>query len=165
MNISEHSRVWIYQANRTLNPGEVEQIQQKLNRFTSEWLAHGHELLAYSEIRYNQFIILSVDEQQAGATGCSIDKSVQFMLELEKEFNINLFDRFQLAYRDGDKIETINRENFQNLIHSGKIDAETIVFNNLVSTRKALATNWEVQMKDSWHASVFTLSNGIVKGI
>ena len=165
MNISEHSRVWIYQANRALNPGEVEQIQQKLNSFTSEWLAHGNELLAHSEIRYNQFIILSVDEQQAGATGCSIDKSVKFMLELEKEFNINLFDRFQLAYRNGDKIETINRENFQILIDTAKIDAETIVFNNLVSTRKSLETNWEIPIKDSWHASVFTLSNGIVNSL
>ena len=165
MNISEHSRVWIYQADRALNPDEVEQVQQKLNRFTSQWLAHGHELLAYSEIRYNQFIILSVDEQQAGATGCSIDKSVKLMLELEKEYNINLFDRFQLAYRDGDKIETINREDFQNLIHAGKIGAETIVFNNLVSTRKALETNWEIQMKDSWHASVFTLNADVAKSL
>ena len=162
MNISEHSRVWIYQANRVLNSTEVEAIQQKLDSFTSQWLAHGNELLAKSEIRYNQFIILSVDEQQAGATGCSVDQSVKLMLQLEREFNINLFDRFQLAYRDGDKIETINREEFQKLIGTGEIDGETIVFNNLVSTRKALETNWEIPLKDSWHAQIFPIPSSLI---
>jgi hypothetical protein len=160
MNISEHSRVWIYQANRPLTSQEVEQIQQKLDGFTSQWLAHGHELLAVAEVRYNQFIILSVDEQQAGATGCSIDKSVKLMLELEKQFNINLFDRFQLAYRDGENINTCNRAEFEELLRTGSVNSETIVFNNLISTRKALETNWQIPMKNSWHAQVFgTLIN------
>ena len=158
MNISENSRVWIYQANRVLASGEADLIQEKLNSFTAQWLAHGHELLATAEIRYNQFIILSVDEQQTGATGCSIDKSVKLMLELEKQFNINLFDRFQLAYRDGEKISTCNRDDFQDLLDSGKVKPDTIVFNNLVSTRKGLDTTWEIPLKDSWHARVFTLS-------
>lgn len=158
MNISEHSRVWIYQANRVLNNTETEAIQQKLDSFTSQWLAHGNELSAAGEIRYNQFIILSVDEQQAGATGCSIDQSVKLMLQLEREFNINLFDRFQLAYRDGEDIKTCNREEFQSLLRSGHINPDTVVFNNLVSTRKALETNWEIPMKDSWHVNIFSLN-------
>ena len=158
MNISEHSRVWVYQANRVLNSSETEAIQQRLDSFTGQWLAHGNELLAKGEIRYNQFIILSVDEQQAGATGCSIDQSVKLMLELEREFNINLFDRFQLAYRDGEAIKTSNRQDFESLIRSGAINPDTIVFNNLVSTRKALETNWEIPMKDSWHANIFSFN-------
>ena len=158
MNISEHSRIWIYQANRVLSPAETEQIQSKLDTFTGQWLAHGHELAAHGEVRYNQFIILAVDEQQAGATGCSIDSSVRLMLELEKQFNINLFDRFQLAYRDGEQIRTCNRDEFQKLIDEGRIHGDTIVFNNLVSTRKALETNWEIPMRDSWHANLFTLT-------
>ena len=67
MKISENSRVWIYQSDRILSSEEVKQIQEKLDGFTSQWLAHGHELLALAEIRYNQFIIISVDEQQVGA--------------------------------------------------------------------------------------------------
>lgn len=155
MKISENSRVWIYQADRILNQQEVELIQTQLDGFTSQWLAHGHELLAYSEIRYNQFIILYVDEVQAGATGCSIDKSVQLMLSLEKQFNINLFDRFRIAYRDAQEIRTCNRGEFESMIKEGQITGNTIVFNNLVSTKKALDSNWEVPVKDSWHAQVF----------
>lgn len=159
MNISEHSRVWIYQADRVLTAQEMLTIQQKLDAFTAQWLAHGHQLLALGEIRYDQFIILSVDEQQAGATGCSIDKSVKLMLELEIEFKINLFDRFIIAYRDGEEIKTCNRSEFESLMRTGEVNPDTLVFNNLISTRRALETNWEVPMKNSWHAQVFSFDH------
>ncbi|HYK75380.1 MAG TPA: ABC transporter ATPase [Daejeonella sp.] len=156
MNISEHSRVWIYQSNRVLTPVEEQQIQQKLDDFTAQWQAHGHQLLAKGEIRHQRFVILSVDEQQAGATGCSIDKSVKLMKELEEQFNIDLFDRFQIAYRDGEHIRSCNRQEFEDLLRSGQIHPDTtIVFNNMVATRKELHSNWEVPMKNSWHSRVF----------
>jgi hypothetical protein len=157
MNISEQSRVWIYQADRILNPQEAKLIQQKLNNFTSQWLAHGQELSAMGEIRYNQFIILSVDEQQVGATGCSIDKSVKVMKEIEQEFSINLFDRFIIAYREGNDIKTCSRKEFEELLSLGQITSETVVFNNMVSSRKELIDKWEIPMKSSWHAQVFNI--------
>ena len=161
MKISENSRVWIYQSDRILSPEEVKQIQEKLDGFTSQWLAHGHELLALAEIRYNQFIIISVDEQQVGATGCSIDKSVNLMKQIEQELNINLFNRFALAYRDREGIQTVNRNDFEKLIETRIITPETIVFNNLVTTRKELATNWEVAFSNSWHAQIFGLHSNV----
>ena len=161
MKISENSRVWIYQSDRILSPEEVKQIQEKLDGFTSQWLAHGHELLALAEIRYNQFIIISVDEQQVGATGCSIDKSVNLMKQIEQDLNINLFNRFALAYRDREGIQTVNRNDFEKLIETKIITPETIVFNNLVTTRKELATNWEVAFRNSWHAQIFGLHSNV----
>lgn len=155
MHISENSRVWIYQSDRVLNPEEEQRIQQKLDDFTSQWQAHGHDLAAHGEIRHNQFIILSVDEQVAGATGCSIDKSVYLMKEIEQEFNIDLFDRFRIAYRDGGNVINCSREEFEDLLGKGVLNSDTIVFNNMVSNRKDLATSWEVPMKDSWHGQVF----------
>ena len=155
MTISEDSRIWIYQSSSVFNEAEVTHIQQKLNEFTSQWLAHGNKLAALGEVRFNQFIILSVDEMQAGATGCSIDKSVKLIQEIEQELSVNLFDRFRVAYRDGDKIISCNRQEFEDLIKTGKVTEQTMVFNNLISTRKELETNWQVPMKSSWHSQVF----------
>ena len=155
MNFSENSKVWIYQSNRELAAAEVGQITQILNDFTTGWTAHNNQLKATAEIRYNRFIILVVDETQAGASGCSIDKSVNLMKTLEQEFNINLFDRFNIAYRDGDAIKSVGRFEFEELIKQGKVDTGTIVFNNLVPTLKDLATQWEVPFKNSWHKQVF----------
>lgn len=155
MEFSSHSRVWIYQADRKLSDTEVQQIQIAMDNFTRSWTAHNNQLLAKAEIRYNRFLILFVDESQAGASGCSIDKSVNFMKQVEEHFGINLFDRFNLAYRDGEEVISLPRHQFEDLIKQGKITKETIVYNNLAQTLTELQTKWEVPFKDSWHIQLF----------
>ena len=155
MEFSSQSRVWVYQSDRKLTADEVVQIQMHLDNFTRSWTAHNNQLKAKAEIRYNRFLVLIVDETQAGASGCSIDKSVNFMKQLEQEFGINLFDRFNLAYRDGQEIISVPRHQFEELLKSGKINTETIVFNNLAQNVAELETKWEVPFKDSWHIQLF----------
>ena len=155
MEFSSHSRVWVYQSDRKLTDAEALQAQVLLDNFTTGWTAHNNQLLAKAEIRYNRFLILIVDESQAGASGCSIDKSVNFMKQLEQQFGINLFDRFNLAYRDGEEILSVPRHQFEDLLKAGKIDTETIVFNNLAQNITELQTKWEVPFKDSWHIQLF----------
>jgi hypothetical protein len=155
MRFSEQSRVWIYQSDRELYEDEVKQLHEILNKFAAEWTAHNHQLKAKAEIRYNRFLILIVDENQAGASGCSIDKSVNFIKRLEQEFDITLLDRFNLAYREGEKVLSAPRDEFEDLLRSGKINSNTIVYNNLVQTLEQLETKWEVPFKDSWHNQLF----------
>ncbi|MDO3627269.1 ABC transporter ATPase [Mucilaginibacter sp. BT774] len=155
MRFSEQSRVWIYQSDRELYDDEAKQLHEILNKFASEWTAHNNQLKAKAEIRYNRFLILIVDESQAGASGCSIDKSVNFIKGIEQEFGISLLDRFNLAYREGEKVLSAPRDEFEDLLRSGKINSNTIVYNNLVQNLGQLETNWEVPFKDSWHNQLF----------
>lgn len=155
MRFSEQSRVWIYQSDRELNDEQVKRLHEILNNFAAAWTAHNHQLKAKAEIRYNRFLILIVDETQAGASGCSIDKSLNFIKRLEHEFGITLLDRFNLAYRDGEKVLSAPRDEFEGLLKSGKITTNTIVFNNLVQDLRQLDTKWEVPFKDSWHNQLF----------
>lgn len=83
------------------------------------------------------------------------------MKQIEQELNINLFNRFALAYRDREGIQTVNRNDFEKLIETRIITPETIVFNNLVTIRKELATNWEVAFRNSWHAQIFGLHSNV----
>jgi len=155
MQFSENSRVWVYQSDRKLTDGEVIQLQILLDNFTAGWTAHNNQLKAKGEIRYNRFLILTVDENQAGASGCSIDKSVHFMKQVEQQFNINLFDRFNLAYREGNEVLSVPRHNFEELLKQGRITTNTIVFNNMVQNLNELQNKWEVPFKDSWHIQLF----------
>ena len=157
MQISENSRIWIYQSDRKLNQEEETSILQILGDFTSKWQAHGHDLAALGEVIHHQFIILSVDEQVAGATGCSIDKSVALMKDIEQKFNINLFDRFRVAFKLNDELKSCSREDFEKMIENGEINKDTLVFNNLIQTRKELKSSWEIPLKESWHARVFSI--------
>ena len=155
MQFSENSRVWIYQSDKELTAEQTQKLQEELNTFTQSWTAHNHQLNAGAMVKYNRFIILAVDESQAGATGCSIDKSVHMMKQVEQQFQINLFDRFNLAYRTDLGIASAPRAEFEELIKTGVIDENTIVFNNMVQTLAELQTKWEVPLKDSWHMQLF----------
>ncbi len=155
MEFSPASKVWIYQSDRELSVSETTQLEILLQQFTQTWTAHNQQLKAAAQIAFNRFIILLVDENQAGASGCSIDKSVRFIKDVEIQFNINLFDRFNTAYFDGEEIKTANREQFENLLREGKVNVETIVFNNMVATLADLQTKWQVPFKNSWHNRVF----------
>jgi hypothetical protein len=155
MEFSQQSRVWIYQADKKLTDQEVLLIQQELDKFATGWTAHNNQLKAKGEVRYNRFLILIVDESQAGASGCSIDKSVHFMKQIEQHFNINLFDRFNLAYRDGEEILSLPRHAFEDMLKQGKINTETIVYNNMVQNLTELESKWEVPFKNSWHIQLF----------
>lgn len=155
MEISDNARIWIYQANRPFSEQEEDNINHLLGDFTSQWNAHGHKLAAKAEVRYHRFIILMVDEQLVQASGCSIDKSVHVIRQIEDEFGVNLFDRFNMAYKEDGTVVSCNRAEFEELLHSGRITEETIVFNNTVRTLHELNTHWEVPLKQSWHAQVF----------
>ena len=148
-------RIWIYQADRQLTAADKAKVLDKLALFTSEWKAHGRPLAAKAEVRHDRFIILMVDDAIAPPTGCSIDKSVYLLKEIEKETGLNLFDRLQLAYRKGGEIAVASRHEFEQLVASGEITDDTIVFNNLITSYPELETHWEVPLKESWHAQVF----------
>ena len=147
--------MWVYQSTTELTPEQAQQIQQQLNTFAQGWTAHNHQLLAGAQVKYNRFLILVVDESRAGASGCSIDKSVNFMKQLEQEYGIVLFDRFNLAYHNGKEISSAPRHEFEELVKAGVITQDTLVFNNLVQTLEELQTKWEVPLKDSWHVQLF----------
>ncbi|MGF7076909.1 ABC transporter ATPase [Mucilaginibacter sp. R-33] len=155
MKFSPQSRVWIYQSDRKLTDLEVQQIQPELDKFTTNWTAHNNQLKAKGEVRYNRFFILIVDESQAGASGCSIDKSVHFMQQVQQHLGINLFDRFNLAYREGQEVLSLPRHDFEAKLKDGSITKETVVYNNLVQNLTELETKWEVPFKDSWHIQLF----------
>lgn len=156
-NFSAQSRTWIYQSNRSFTASELEQLQTILTDFTIRWTAHNQQLHAGYELRYDQFIVLIVDENNTGASGCSIDKSVRVIQTIEQEFGVELFNRFSMAYRNNSgEINTVSREEFEKLLAEEKINGETIVFNNLVQTYGELISQWEIPLAQSWHARVFS---------
>jgi hypothetical protein len=150
-------RIWIYQANRVLNIEEAKTLLEKMDKFTEQWTAHGKQLAAQALLKYNQFLIIRVNEALAKATGCSIDKSTDTLKQVQQELGLDFFDRMQIAYRDSEGIKTVSRPEFEKLLESGKVDENTIVFNNMVGNSRELESNWEIPLKDSWHAQVFQL--------
>jgi len=149
--LPETSRVWIYQANRSFSELELEEIKEKLNIFITNWTAHGSDLKAAYEIRYKRFIIIALDQDIQAATGCSIDASVHFIQELEKAYNVDLMDKMNVSYKQGEFVAHKTLADFRTMAKQKAVSKKTIVFNNLVTNIAELKENWEVPASDSWH--------------
>ena len=153
--LPEESKVWIYQANRSFNEDELAEINTKLNTFVENWAAHGTGLQAGFEIRYKRFIILAVNQEGQAATGCSIDASVHFIQQLEKDFNVDLMDKMNVSYKQGEFVAYKTLIDFRKMAKDRAVTGKTIVFNNLVTNIEELNEAWEIPASESWHNRFF----------
>ena len=151
-NLPDNSRIWIYQANRKMKDDEIAIIKEKTKDFLAKWTAHGADLEAGFETRYNRFIVIGLNQSNASASGCSIDASVNFIQSIEKEFGIDLLDKMNVTYYNGNYIAHKSLEEFKAMAKARSISMNTVVFNNLVDTKADYKEHWEVPAKYSWHS-------------
>ncbi|TBW29239.1 ABC transporter ATPase [Gramella sp. KN1008] len=149
--LPDSARVWIYQANRSFTEEELEEISGKLDVFIESWTAHGADLKASYDIKYNRFIIIALDQQLNAASGCSIDASVNFIQQLEKEYNVDLLDKMNVSYKQGEFIAYKSLSDFRKMAKEKAVSSKTIVFNNLVNNKAEYLSDWEVPASESWH--------------
>lgn len=150
--LSDTSKVWIYQASRTLDEAECAAIREELVQFVEAWTAHQMSLHAYGDIYHNRFLVLMADESDHAASGCSIDRSVHFLQDLEQRYRVSLFDRTDVAWTGPDGIiYTAPLGNLKAMVEEHTIDEGTLVFDNLVSTKKQFETAWMKPLSMSWH--------------
>ena len=153
--LPEESRIWIYQSNRKFSDAEIIEIEEALKEFIENWAAHGTGLEASFITKYNRFIILAVNQEGQQATGCSIDASVHFIQELENKYDVSLLDKMNVTFKSGEYIAHKPLIDFKKMAKDKAVNAETIVFNNLVNTVGEWQDFWEVPAGESWHSRFF----------
>ncbi len=150
--LPDTARIWIYQANRSFTPDELEVIRGELDNFLVHWTAHGTDLKAGYEVRYKRFLVIGLDQSAQAATGCSIDASVHFIQQLEKKYDVELLDKMNVSYKQGEFVAYKTLLEFKAMGKQKAISKNTIVFNNLVATKGEYKEHWEVPASESWHA-------------
>jgi hypothetical protein len=150
--LPDHSRIWIYQSNRGFSEGELQELEQSLTEFLKQWTAHGSDLHAGFEIKYNRFIVIGLDQSNASASGCSIDTSVHFIQGLEQRFQVELLDRMNVSFKQGEYVAYKSLQEFKKMAKEKAVSSNTIVFNNLVATKQEYLDSWEVPAGESWHS-------------
>ncbi|WP_375580951.1 hypothetical protein ABWH96_08030 [Marivirga tractuosa] len=154
-DLDKNSRLWVYQSDRAFNNDEKQFILQNGKAFVESWTAHNKALNASIEIKYDQFIVLAVDETKASATGCSIDKSVHFIKALENELKINLLDKSKIAFLKNDEVILESLSTIKSKVESEDILPELLTFNNMVSNKSDFDSNWLIPASESWMGRFF----------
>ena len=153
LEFASDSRVWIYQSNRPFGVVEALQIEPLLEDFVTHWNSHGAKVKGYANLFFGRFIVLLADETATGVSGCSTDSSVRLIKEIEQRFNVELFNRLSLAFVVKNDIQLLPMPQLAYASANGFIQADTLYFNNLVSTKQDLLDHWIIPVKDSWLAS------------
>ncbi len=151
-SLPDTSRIWVYQSNRSFSENELGELHSLVSDFLKQWTAHGSELKAGFEVRYKRFIVIGLDQSLASASGCSIDASVHFIQGLEQKFNVDLLDKMNVSYKQGEYIAHKDLKDFKKMAKERAVSKNTIVFNNLVATKGEYLEHWEVPASESWHA-------------
>lgn len=148
--ISDNSRIWIYQSNKKVDPETQKQLIIDCQAFLKQWTAHGSELKAAVEFKHNYFLIIALDESHASASGCSIDSSVHFINQLEQKYKLNFFDRSQIALKLDSEVSLFTIKEIKEKFSEGIIHANDLTFNNLIKTKNDLQEKWIIPLNKSW---------------
>lgn len=149
-SMPHHARVWVYQANRAFTAAEEQWLHKALAQFCQQWVAHQVPLHASYSLGYHQFVVLAVDEEANGASGCSIDASVHAIQSMQQALGLDFFDRTQLAFLVEGAVVCYPLAQIGALIAAGRVTAATLFFNNLTPRLGEWRTGWLQRVEDSW---------------
>jgi hypothetical protein len=155
-HLPPQARVWIYQASRPLAEEEIIPLLPRLAAFAEEWTSHGQQLAASAQLLHKQFLVIGLDEQVAGASGCSIDASVRFVQGLEQHLGVQLLEKSRMAFLTNGELRLLTRRELREAIAAGQVQADTLYFNNTLTTKGQLDDQWPAPAGQTWLASYFT---------
>ena len=142
-------KVWIYILSKDLSISERTQFTANCKSFTDSWTAHDQKLNASFELYKSRMLIIKVDESAYNASGCSIDKLQRFIQLQEKEFDIELLNRFLVALDVKDSIMVVHSSKIKELLSTHVIDENTPVYDATITSsvdmkdlKKALKSTW-----------------------
>ncbi len=144
------SRVWVYQANRKFTTEESLLVEQYLRQLCEAWETHGTPLRSSYTIAYQQFVVLGVDEQHQGASGCSIDGSVHALTELQQHLRLDFFNRTQIAFLQGDTVVLHPMRDLKSLFENKTLSGDALSFNNTVTTKEMWDKQWLTPARYTW---------------
>jgi len=156
-----HARLWVHTADRNLTAGEQEAVLEALAGFLDGWAAHGAALTAAEAILYDRVLVVGLDEQRAGATGCSIDKLVGFVRAQGEALGVDWFDRHQVLWRQPGEAawQATRTAEFWALRKAGVVHGATEVVDPLAhsvgdarSEKGMLVSAFD----ESWHAEMWS---------
>lgn len=154
-NLPDASRAWVFGADHDLSESAADLLLRDVDRFLSEWHAHGEPLTAARDWRNQRFLTIAVDQSTAGASGCSIDGLFRSLKALESRLGASMVTSGLIFYRDKKgHVESVDRDRFAELGAEGKITPDTRVFDPTVTTLGEWRARFELDTRDSWHAKL-----------
>ena len=139
-----NERIWVYTLSKELTSEQLVEFNSRCQNFVSSWTAHDVSLDASFELYQNRLLLFKVNENNYNASGCSIDKQVRLVKELEVSFGIELLNRLLIAFVNSkNEIEVVKQSEIKDLLANHVINENTIVFNNTITQSSDIESQWK----------------------
>ena len=149
--LPENSKVWIYPSNRKFYDTEIEGLHQKVTLFLENWKADDASFQVSYKLLYNRFIVFFVNSGSEPLLNQDIDASVMFILQLQEVYIVELLDKMNVCFKQGEYVQYKDLKEFKKLIKNRAVTKKTVVFDNLVTTKEQFENYWEVPITESWY--------------
>lgn len=144
------SKVWIFLSDSEISAGLQSQITKAIQAFLHTWNAHGTPLKSSAKILLDHILIIAVDEAISHPSGCSIDKLMIFIQQLEQDFSLTLLDRNSVAFLKEEKLEIVKLNILKEQLASGLINPELLLLQLNLNTISDIEKHLFFPMKDTW---------------
>lgn len=142
-------KVWIYLSDKELKGDLYNAVMRSGTDFVKGWTAHDNPLNGTFEILDGRFIVVTVDETSYNASGCSIDKLLRLIKQLEADHQLKLLDRLLVGYKTPNGVEVIHSSLVKEKLASKQLDENTLIFNVAASNSEEYS-QWLQPLKETW---------------
>ena len=145
------AKVWVYPSNRKFYDTEIDGINEKIKTFLESWKSDDENFQVSYQFLYNRFIVFFADDSITPLEISDIDASVQFILQLQEEHKVNLLDKMNVCFKQGEYVQYKDLKDFKKLLKNKAVTGKSIVFDNLITTKEEFDSYWEGPISDSWY--------------
>ncbi len=138
--ISPNARIWVYASHQPITQAQKDIVMTEMPVFLHQWTAHKQDLYASFIILWDRFLVIAIDENLQGASGCSIDASVRFVQQLGEKLHLDFLCRdiffIKNTAENSDTLGQISPLKIKNAVQNNEITPETIIFNQNVTKKQ-----------------------------
>ncbi|MEN8764310.1 MAG: ABC transporter ATPase [Wenyingzhuangia sp.] len=151
--LENNAKVFLYPSNKKFYPELLKEIDRKVKDFVTQW-ALENEIEAGFEIKYQRFIVIAINQSKPITTRI-IDDLVSFIFKLQITHDIELLDKLNVCFKQGEHVQYKEVKEFKKLIKNKSVNTDTVVFDHLINTKEELNSDWELPAKDTWYGRMF----------
>lgn len=149
--IPDNAKAWIYPSNRKFYDTEIDGIHEKIKSFLENWKVDDESFQVSYKLLYSRFVVFYTATTNAPLLNPDIDTLVQFILQLQEDYTVELLDKMNVCFKQGEYVQYKDLKDFKKLIKNRAVTGKTVVFDNLVTTKEEFENYWEVPISESWY--------------
>lgn len=150
-SLPDASRVWVFGSDRALSGQDADRLLGEVDRFLSQWKAHGVPLTCARDWRDEHLLTIGVDSTVESASGCSIDGLFRVLQEVERPLGTRLVGGGRVFYRgQNGRVQCVTRDRLAELAKSRDVTSDTPVFDTGLTTAGEWRSRFEAPARATW---------------